>query len=173
MRSRWFVLFSYKLSITSVLFGYEISKTVGFVSLQDFNDGWFCFFVLLRDFKDSRFCFVMRFKRWSGLFGYKISITVGQYQLTQDLRVSWYCSFISFQRWLGLFGYEISMTVCFIQLQAFNNIGFIWLYDFKDSWFCFIMRSQWRLVFSVSRFCSVVRFQRWSGLFLCSFTRFY
>jgi len=61
----------------SVLFGYKISKTVGFVSLQDFNDGWFCFFVLLRDFKDSQFCFVMRFKRWSVLFGYKISKTVG------------------------------------------------------------------------------------------------
>jgi len=27
------------------------------------------------------------------------------------------------------------------------------------------MRSQWRLVFSVSWFCSVIRFQRWLGLF--------
>jgi len=58
---RFCSVMSFQWHLASVLLGYKISKRVGFVSLRDFNDGWFCFFVLLRDFKDSRFCFIMRF----------------------------------------------------------------------------------------------------------------
>jgi len=45
------------------LFHYEMSKTVGFVSLRDLNDG--------------RFWWVTTFQRWSVLVGYKISKMVG------------------------------------------------------------------------------------------------
>jgi len=52
------VLFRYEILIMSVLLGYEISETAGFVRLCDLNDGKF---VPLRDFKDNWFCFVARF----------------------------------------------------------------------------------------------------------------
>jgi len=43
----------------SVLLGYEISVTAGFVRLCDLNDGKF---VPLRDFTDNWFCFFTRFQ---------------------------------------------------------------------------------------------------------------
>jgi len=41
------------------LFHYEMSKTVGFVSLRDLNDGRFGG---LRDLNEGRICWVMRFQ---------------------------------------------------------------------------------------------------------------
>jgi len=162
MRSQWrFVLFSYKLSITSVLFGYMISKTVSFVSLRDFSDTWFCFFVLLRDFKDSWFCFVMRFKWWLVLFGYEISVTVGfQCQsvlfcceiskmvrfvslfFLRDFKDGRFYSVTRFQWWLLLFSYEISVTSVLFWYEKSKTVGFVLLQDFNDGRFCSVTRFQ-------------------------------
>jgi len=70
--SMMFVLFGHEMSLWPVLSGYEISLTVSFVPLRDFNDSRFSLsviflqlqdlilvcFVLLRDFNDGRFCSV-------------------------------------------------------------------------------------------------------------------
>jgi len=64
----------------SVLLSYEISNTVGFVSLRVFNDCQFCAFAKrfwLRDFNDGQFCWDMRFQRRSVLFRYQFSMAVG------------------------------------------------------------------------------------------------
>jgi len=64
----------------SVLIRYEISMVVGFLWLQDLNDGWV--------FNVNQFCFVIRF---------------------QGRLVSFLCSSTSFQRQSVLFLYEISV----------------------------------------------------------------
>jgi len=85
-RFQWHsVLFPHKISMTSVLFGYEISIMVAFVWLRDLNDGrfsvsvvFFCYMISNTvGFKDNRFCWVASFQWWSVLFGSKISMMVG------------------------------------------------------------------------------------------------
>jgi len=189
-RSQWRLVFSVSwfCSVTrfqrwSGLIGYEISMTDSFIPLQAFND--ICF-IRLRDFKDSGVFFVTRsqwrlvlflcsFSRFqwrSVLFlcsyndGPFCSVTRSQWRLV--FSVNWFCSVIRFQRWSGLFGYDISMMVSFVSLFFFKiskRVGFVSLWDFNDGRFCSVTRSQWRMVFSVSWFCSVIWFQTWSGLF--------
>jgi len=143
----WLVLFSYKLSMTSVLLVYKISKTVGFVLLWDFNDGRFCSVTRFQwrlVFSVSWFCSVTRFQRWTGLFGYEISMTVSfiQLQAFDDI------CFIRLRKFKDrrffFFRYEISKTV-----------GFVLLWDFNDDQFCSVTRSQWRLVLQ----CQLVLFR--------------
>jgi len=109
------VLFLYEISVTvGFMFGYEISKTVGFQWWSVF----FCYeisqtvsFVSLWDHNDGRFC----------------SITRSQWRLV--FSVSRFCFVTTFQWWLVLLRYEILMTVVFIRLQVF-----------KDHRFCFVTR---------------------------------
>jgi len=144
------------------LFLYKISKTVGFLFLQNFTDGWFYSFT--RSQSQWRFCFVMRFQWWLVLFGYGISVgllyffvllrdfkdslfflkfyyeisMMGDFVLLRDLNECQVCLITTFQWWSVLFSYEISMTDGLVSL--------------RDS--------------SYSRFCSITRFKWWSVLFL-------
>jgi len=151
--------------MTSVLFGYKISVTAGFVRLCDLNDGKF---VPLRDFNDNRFSvtvgfvpffFFTRFQRQSVLFRYKISMMIG-FIPVRDFNDGHVCSFTRFQRQSDLFHYEISMMVDFVQLRDLNDnrfsalVGFVLLRDFKDNRFCFVSLRDFNggQVYSVTRF---------------------
>jgi len=75
----------------------------------------------------------------------------------QDLNDRRFCSFVPLQDFKDgqlLFLKKILVTAGFVLLRGFN-----------DGWFCSFTRSQWQLVFSISRFCSVMRFQWRSDLF--------
>jgi len=67
------------------------------------------------------FCFVTRFQWWS------------------------FFSVTSFQRRSALLGHATSMMVGFIWLWDLDGLfcSFVPLRDFKDSWFCFVMKFQW------------------------------
>jgi len=76
-------LFGCEILMMSVLLGYEISVTAGFVRLCDLNDGKF---VPLRDLNDIQFSvtvgivalfFFTRFQKQTVLFRYEISMMIG------------------------------------------------------------------------------------------------
>jgi len=90
----------------SVFYRYEISKTVGFVSLRIFNDGRFCSVA-------SRFCWVMRSQKRSVLLGYEISTMVGFGGL-QDLKDG-----------------RFSVSVSFLSLQDFKDGQFCFVTNFQ------------------------------------------
>jgi len=171
----------------SVLCLYEISMTVGFTGLWDFNDGRFCwvmrfqwrlvlffnkndlelisktviFFFPLHDFIDGQFCSFTRFQWWSVLFCYEMSMIVifaGLWVLFgYEISMT-----VTFQCQSVLFSYEISKTVGFAPLffyEISKTDSLVSVWDFYDSWFCPVTTNQWRSVFSVSQFRSVVRFQ--------------
>jgi len=88
----------------SVLFCYEILKTIGFVCLLFYEISKTFGFVTLRDFNFFRFS--------SAFLGYKISMTVGfQCQLVLFLHY-----FTRFERQSVLFRYKISKMVYFVRL---------------------------------------------------------
>jgi len=121
------------------------SVSVGFVLLWDFKGS----FVLLRDFNDGWFCSGTRFQWQLVLFGLR------------DLVTS------------VLYGYEISVTAGFVRLRNLNDGHLFSFVRFRWQSVLLGYESQWRLVFSVSRFCSVMILQRRSVLFLCSFMKFH
>jgi len=100
--------------MTAVLFGYEISMTVSFVPLRDFNNG--CFFNERLFTKSSS----KRFKLLV-LFSYEISMMVVLF----NCEISMMVSFVS------LFFYDISKT-----------FGFVSLRDLNDGQFCSFTRFQ-------------------------------
>jgi len=146
----WSVLLGYEILMTVgfvPLFLNEFSKTVGFVLLREFNDGrnlWKKFaplrdfkgscFYPLQDFEDGRLCFGMRFQWWFVWFSYEISVTVGFVPLFRykiSKTVGWV---MRFQRWSVLFCYKSLMMV---EISATN------LRNINDGRFCSVMRSQW------------------------------
>jgi len=160
------------------LFFYDISKTVCFISLQDFNDGRFCSIMRSR----QCFFFITRVHWWSILFLHKISMTVGFVPLFLyeiSMTVSFHCQSVKF----SFVSFRDLNTVCFVLLRDFTDgrfCFFVLLRDFKDSRFCFITRFPWWSVdfvllwylkndwfysfdllwyFKDSWFCFIMRFQ--------------
>jgi len=167
MRFQWRpVLFGYKISKTVgfvAVFFYEISRKVGFVCLRDLNDGRFSVsygFFSLQDFNDSRFCFFV---------------------LLRDFKESRFCSVTRFLWWSVLlksvtrfqwssvlFSYDISMTVGFVPLFCYEisrKVGFVLLQDSYDGRICSVMRFQWWTVLFGYEISMMVGFQCQMGFF--------
>jgi len=162
-RSQWqLVLFLYKISMTLsfvplrklqwwlILFVYANLKTVSFQWLSVF----FCYEISKTVLFHGGLCSITRFQWWPVLFGYEISLMVG---------------------FVSLFFYEILKTDgfvplrdfngSFIHLRDFNEACFIWSWDFCDSRFCSVTRSQWLSVLFLYEISMTVGFHCQSVLF--------
>jgi len=136
------------------LFLDEFSKTVGFVFLREFHDGW-----NLRKkiddismmVKDSQFCSIRDFKDGQFFFCYESLIMVdiyeknvqnfndGRFVRLWDLNDGRFCSVMRFQ-WLSVFCFvtSVSWWSKFIEkiYEISMIVGFVRLCDLNDGRFC-------------------------------------